>query len=482
MGLRKSADYNLVVIGAGSGGLVSAYIAAALKARVALIEKNKMGGDCLNTGCVPSKALLKIAKVLSLQHRAADFGLKSITIEMNFSDVMDQVRKVIRQLEPHDSVERYQSLGVSCFQGAGKILSPYEVSANNRVFTTRSIIIASGARPSVPDIDGILTVNPLTSDNVWELRDLPKNLLVLGGGAIGCELAQAFSRLGSKVTLIERNDRILPREDRDVGELVQDQFRREGIRLILGAQAKRFSKENGSYFLECESLEEKISFDRVIVALGRKPNVEGLGLEEVGVQLRKSGTIETDAKMRTSVKNIYACGDVTGPFQFTHFASLTGTTAAVNALFSPFQQKVDYSVFPWAMYTDPEVARVGLGEEEAKQRGIEVEVTHHSLKGLDRAVTDGEAHGFLKVLTVKGKDRVVGATIVGPSAGELIMEFTLAIKHGIGLNQILGTIHPYPTLMEANRALAGNWKRAHAPRGALAFLAKVHALRRKYGF
>lgn len=474
-------DYNIVVIGAGSGGLVASYIAAALKAKVALIENHKMGGDCLNTGCVPSKALLRSAKMLSYAKRAREFGFKSANVEFDFAEVMERVQSVIKQIEPHDSVERYSKLGVECIRGDAKIIDPHRVEVGGKTLTTRNIIVATGARPLVPPITGIDEVEYLTSDTIWNLRELPKKLVVLGGGPIGSEMAQAFARLGSEVTLVEMAPQILIREDEEVIRLVTDKFQQEGIKVLTGHKAKAFTREHGWQVLVCEAdgKEVRIPFDQVIVALGRKANVTGFGLEELGVTLNKNGTVAADPFLRTNFPNIYVCGDVTGPYQFTHTAAHQAWYASVNALFSPIKQfKADYSVIPWATFTDPEVARVGLNEKDAKAQNIPYEVTTYGIDDLDRAIADSEAQGFVKVLTAPKKDRILGVTIVGTHAGDLIAEYVLAMKHGLGLNKILGTIHIYPTLAEANKFVAGEWKKAHAPKFALAVLEKFHRWRR----
>jgi pyruvate/2-oxoglutarate dehydrogenase complex dihydrolipoamide dehydrogenase (E3) component/uncharacterized membrane protein YdjX (TVP38/TMEM64 family) len=480
-------DRNLVVIGAGSAGLVSAYIAAAVKAKVTLVEKDRMGGDCLNTGCVPSKALIKSARVLSQIRNSSKYGIRSASAQFDFADVMERVQRVIKTIEPHDSAERYASLGVECLQGEARIVSPWEVEvrANGKVETrsTRAIVIAAGARPSVPPIPGIERVDVLTSENVWQLRALPRRLVVLGGGPIGSELAQAFARFGSKVSQVEMLPRLLMREDPEVSTMVTDRFREEGIDVLVGHKAKEILVEYGRKILVCESAgkdrggnEIRIEFDALLCAVGRVPNTEGYGLEALGIPITRARTVETDEYLQTLYPNIYACGDVAGPYQFTHTAAHQAWYAAVNALFGSFRKfRADYSVIPWATFTDPEVARVGLNETEAQERGIAFEVTRYGLDELDRAITDEEAHGFVKVLTVPGKDRILGATIVGDHAGDLLVEFVGAMKHNIGLNKILGTIHIYPTLAEANKYAAGAWKKAHAPQGVLRQLEKFHA-------
>jgi len=473
--------YNMIVIGGGSGGLVSAYIAAAVKAKVALIEKHKMGGDCLNTGCVPSKALIRSAKMLNYAKRAKDFGFKSATVDYEFADVMERVQRVIKKVEPHDSVERYTSLGVDCINGEAKILSPYEVSVNGTSLTTKNIVVATGAQPLIPNIEGIDKIDYLTSDTIWEIREQPKKLLVLGGGPIGSELAQCFQRLGSEVTIVGRNKRLLSREDEEVSNMVLESFRQDGMTVLTSHAAKRFETKDDKNSLICDhdGKEVEVEFDQVLIALGRKANISGFGLEELDVRLTERGTVETNPFLRTNYPNIYACGDVAGPYQFTHTAAHQAWYVAVNALFSPFKKfRVNYTVIPWATYTDPEVARVGLNEMEAKALNIPHEVTTYGIDDLDRAIADDEDHGCVKVLTKPGKDKILGVTIVGTHAGDLIAEFVSAMTHGIGLNKILGTIHIYPTLAEANKYVAGNWKKAHKPEKVLVWLEKFHAWRR----
>jgi pyruvate/2-oxoglutarate dehydrogenase complex dihydrolipoamide dehydrogenase (E3) component/uncharacterized membrane protein YdjX (TVP38/TMEM64 family) len=474
-------DRNLVVIGAGSAGLVSAYIAAAVKAKVTLVEKHRMGGDCLNTGCVPSKSLIKSARLLAQIRRAKEFGIRSASAEFDFADVMERVQRVVRTVEPHDSVERYTGLGVECIEGEAKITSPWTVEvktgAGTRTLTTRAIVIAAGARPFVPPIPGIEQVGYVTSDTVWALRQLPKRLVVLGGGPIGCELTQCFARFGAQVTQVEMLPRIMIREDPDISDLVLQQFRNEGINVLVGHKAKEFRIENGEKILVAESggKDVRIPFDQLLCAVGRIANTSGYGLEELGIPLSRTRTVESNEYLQTIYPNIYACGDVAGPYQFTHTAAHQAWYAAVNALFGRFRKfKADYSVIPWATFTDPEVARVGLNETEAKEKNIPYEVTRYGIDDLDRAIADEEAHGVVKVLTAPGKDRILGATIAGDHAGDLIVEFIAAMKHGIGLNKVLGTIHIYPTLAEANKYAAGAWKRAHTPEELLRWVERYH--------
>jgi dihydrolipoamide dehydrogenase len=474
-------DYNLVAIGAGSGGLVSAYIAAAVKAKVALIEKDKMGGDCLNTGCVPSKALIRSAKMISYAKRAKEFGLESSHVEYDFAEVMERVQRVIEKIEPHDSIERYTELGVECFTGTAKITSPWTVEVNGETLTTRNIIIATGARPLVPPITGIDKVDYLTSDNLWKLRQNPGRLVVLGGGPIGSEMTQTMARLGAEVTQVEMMSRIMGREDPEVSEYVQKKFEADGVRVLTGHTAKEVFLKGEDKTLLCEASGDtvKIPFDHILVAIGRRPNVTGFGLEELGVAISERGTLAVDPLLRTNFPNIFAVGDVAGPYQFTHTASHMAWFAAVNALFGTFKSfKVDYSVIPWATFTDPEVARVGLSEEEAKAQNIAYEVTRYGLDDLDRAIADSEDHGWVKVLTKPGSDKLLGVTIVGSHAGDLLAEYVLAMKHGLGLNKILGTIHTYPTMSEASKAAAGEWKKAHAPEKLLEWVEKFHTWRR----
>ena len=470
-------DYNIIVIGGGSAGLVSSYIASAVKAKVALIEKHKMGGDCLNTGCVPSKALLRSAKMISYAKRAKEFGFKKTTVDFDFKDVMNRVQNIIKIIEPHDSRKRYTALGVECIEGEAKILSPHNVEVNGITLTARSIIIATGAKPLIPNIPGLDQINYLTSDNVWDLKELPKKLLVLGGGPIGVEMAQAFSRLGAEVTIVEMTPQILIREDEEVIELVTERFVKEGIKVLINHKAKEF--KHNLLICEHKSKDVSIPFDKIIIALGRQANIEGFGLEELGVKIRETKTIEANAFLQTNIKSIYVCGDVTGPYQFTHTAAHQAWYACVNALFSPLKKfKVDYTVIPWATFTDPEVARVGLNEKDAKIQNILYEVTTYDIDDLDRAIADSEAHGFIKVLTVPNKDKILGVTIVGRHAGDLIAEYILAMKYGLGMNKILATIHIYPTLSEANKYVAGNWKKEHLPTFAIKILERFHKWRR----
>ncbi len=473
----KKFDTNMVVIGAGSGGLVSAYIAAAVKAKVTLIEKHKMGGDCLNTGCVPSKALIKSATIAQNIRDSAQFGIDAKLEQINFKAAMQRVHDVIQKIEPHDSVERYSSLGVDCIQGEAHISSPWTVEVNGQTIRTRNIIIASGARPFVPPIDGLQDIEYLTSDTLWQLDEKPARLAVLGGGPIGCELSQAFTRLGVQVTQVEMMDRLLGREDLEVSSAVLHQFEKDGVDVRLNTKAIRVEKTDHNKFLLCEydGSVSKIAFDQLLIAIGRTPNVSGFGLETLDIQLNKNRTIETTPFLQTNFANIFAVGDVAGPYQFTHTSAHQAWYATVNALFGQFKKfRVDYRVIPFATFTHPEIARVGINEIEAKEKNIQYEVTRYGIDDLDRAIADGTDEGFVKVLTPPGKDKILGVTIVGAHSGDLIAEFVLAMKHNLGLNKILSTIHIYPTMAEANKYLAGQWKQNNKPERVLRWLQKYH--------
>ena len=484
----QTFDRNLIVIGGGAGGLVSAYIAAVVKAKVTLVEAHKMGGDCLNYGCVPSKALIKSAKLAHQMRQGARYGLSNTTPTFRFKAVMQRIHDVIAAIEPHDSVARYTGLGVEVLQGYAKIINPWtvEIALNDggkQILTTRSIVIAAGARPFVPPLPGLDAVGYVTSDTLWDtfarLDDVPKRLVVLGGGPIGCELAQAFARLGSAVTQIEMGPRIMVREDEEVSALAAAALQADGVQVLTGHKALRCELAGDEKVLVVEhgGTEKRIAFDQLLCAVGRVARLTGYGLEDLGVPTDK--TVQTNEYLQTIYPNIYAAGDVAGPFQFTHVAAHQAWYAAVNALFGDFKRfKADYSVIPWATFIDPEVARVGLNEQEAREKGIAFEVTKYGIDDLDRAIADSEAHGFVKVLTVPGKDTILGVTIVGTHAGDLLAEYVLAMRHGLGLNKILGTIHTYPTLSEANKYAAGEWKRAHQPHRLLEWVRRFHDWRR----
>ncbi len=475
-------DRNLVVIGAGSAGLVSAYIAATVRAKVTLVEQREMGGDCLNHGCVPSKALIRSARLLADARRGRDFGFEDTALVFQFSDVMQRIRRVIGQVAPHDSEERYRGLAVDVRRGHATITTPWTVEVNGEAIATRSIVIAAGSEPLVPPIEGLDQMEYLTSENIWNLQELPRRLIVLGGGPIGCELAQAFARFGSEVTQVELVERLLVREDDDVSRFVRGRLEADGVRVLTAHKATAVERDGESKYLMCvhDDKQVRLPFDALVVAVGRKPRTAGYGLEELGIPLTKAKTIETDDYLQTLYPNIYACGDVAGPYQFTHTAAHQAWYAVVNALFGRFRRfRVDYSVIPAVTFTDPEVARVGLNEREAKEQNVTYEVTRYGIDDLDRAITEDAALGFVKILTPPGEDRLLGATIVGEHAGDLLAEFVLAMRHKIGLNKILGTIHAYPTWAEANKNAAGVWKKAHAPRRALRWLERYYRWQRR---
>jgi pyruvate/2-oxoglutarate dehydrogenase complex dihydrolipoamide dehydrogenase (E3) component/uncharacterized membrane protein YdjX (TVP38/TMEM64 family) len=484
----KRFDRNLVVIGGGAAGLVTSYIAAAVKAKVTLVEAHKMGGDCLNYGCVPSKALIKSARVAHQMRHAENYGLSAVAPTFSFSQVMARVHAVIAAVAPHDSVARYTGLGVEVLEGYATIVDPWTVEiklnkGDSLRLTTRSIVIAAGARPFVPPLPGLDDVGYVTSDTLWDafakLDAPPARLVVLGGGPIGCELAQSFARLGSKVTQIEMAPRLMGREDIEVSELARAALTRDGVDVLTGHKALRCERDGERKFMvvEHQGQERRIEFDALLCAVGRVARLQGYGLEALGIPTAR--TVAVNDYLETLYPNIYAAGDVAGPYQFTHTAGHMAWYAAVNALFGDFKKfKVDYSVVPWATFIEPEVARVGLNEQEAKEKNIAYEVTKYGIDELDRAIADGVAQGFVKVLTVPGKDRILGVTIVGEHAGDLLAEFVLAMKHGLGLNKMLGTIHTYPTLAEANKYAAGEWKRAHAPQKLLAWVQRFHAWKR----
>jgi pyruvate/2-oxoglutarate dehydrogenase complex dihydrolipoamide dehydrogenase (E3) component/uncharacterized membrane protein YdjX (TVP38/TMEM64 family) len=480
----KSFDRNMVVIGAGAAGLVTSYIAAAVKAKVTLVENHKMGGDCLNYGCVPSKALIKTATLVRQMKHSADYGIASAQYTLDFAQVMQRVAHVVKEVEPHDSVERYTGLGVDVQIGTAKILDPWHVQITHddgrvQVLSTKTIVIATGARPFVPPLPGIEQVGYLTSDTLWTLREQPQRLVVLGGGPIGCELAQSFARLGSQVTQIEMAPRIMIREDEDVSAYARKALEADGVNVLTGHKALRCEQVGADKFIVVEAggQEKRIGFDVLLCAVGRVARLQGFGLEELGIPVQR--TVQTNEYLQTNYPNILAAGDVAGPYQFTHTAAHQAWYAAVNGLFGAFKKfKADYSVIPWATFIDPEVARVGLNEQEAKEKGVAYEVTRYGIDDLDRAIADSAAHGWVKVLTEPGKDRILGVTIVGVHAGDLLAEYVLAMKHGLGLNKILGTIHTYPTLAEANKYAAGEWKRAHQPLGLLRWVERFHAWQR----
>jgi pyruvate/2-oxoglutarate dehydrogenase complex dihydrolipoamide dehydrogenase (E3) component len=470
----------MIVIGAGAGGLVTALIGATVRAKVTLIEKGEMGGDCLNTGCVPSKALIRSARAAHEMRTAGSYGLEPIEPRFSFRAVMERVNAIIREIEPADSVERYTRLGVDVRLGYARIVDPWTVEIDGQErLTARSIVIAAGGEPFVPDIPGLEEAGYLTSDTMWDAlsrrEEMPKRVVIVGGGPIGTEMAQAFARLGSKVTQVEHGPRILSNEDEEVSDFVASTLRAEGVTILTDHKAVRC--EGKVLITQSAEGEVPLPFDDIIVAVGRKARLTGYGLEELGIETNR--TIVTNDYLETLYPNIFAAGDVAGPYQFTHFAAHQAWYAAVNALFGTFRKfRTDYSVLPWVTYTDPEVAHVGLTEAMATEQGTAYEIVRYDLGHLDRAVTESANKGFVKLLVQPGKDRILGATIVAHNAGETLAEYVLAMKHGLGLNKVLGTIHAYPTMSEANKYAAGEWKKAHKPERALRWLERYHKWRR----
>lgn len=484
----KKFDRNMIVIGAGAGGLVTSYIAAAVKAKVTLIEAGEMGGDCLNYGCVPSKAIIKSAKIADQIRHGENYGLENTVPQFSFKKVMARVQQVVADIAPHDSVERYTNLGVDVVKGYAKLVDPWtvEIQLNDggmQTLTAHTIVIATGARPFVPSLPGIEETGYVTSDTLWtkfaELEEAPKKLVVLGGGPIGSELAQSFARLGSNVTQIEMSDRIMGKEDLEVSTFAHQSLTDSGVNILTSHQAMRCEMRDGKKYIIVKHNETEIDieYDELLCAVGRSARLEGYGLEALGIETNR--TIVTNEYLETLYPNIFAAGDIVGPYQFTHVAAHQGWYAAVNGLFGNLKKfKVDYRVIPWVTFIDPEVARIGINEQEAIDKGIDYEITRFEFEELDRAITDSAAKGFIKVITPKGKDKILGVTVVSEHAGDLIAEFVLAMKHGLGLNKILGTIHSYPTWAEGNKYAAGEWKRAHAPETVLNWLEKYHTWRR----
>jgi pyruvate/2-oxoglutarate dehydrogenase complex dihydrolipoamide dehydrogenase (E3) component len=473
----KQFDYNVVVIGAGAGGLVSAYITAAANAKVALIEQHQMGGDCLNTGCVPSKALIRAAKSAHETRHGARFGIHSNAPKVDFLGVMNHINAAIARIQPHDSRERYTQLGVDCLQGTATLRSPWQVEVNGQVLTTRSVILATGARPRIPELPGLSEVPYLTSDTLWSLTELPEHLVILGGGPIGCEMAQAWVRLGCQVTLIEAGSRLLSREDPEVSERITEQLQREGVDVRLHTQASSVQADPNQVWLNNEP--QPVVFTHLLLALGRIPNLSGLGLEQLGVELDATDHRANIRQLQQCLPNLSVVGDAAGGEQFTHAAAHGAWTASLNALFGHLKTfKANWHILPRVTFTDPEVARVGLNITEATAQGIAHEVTTYSMDELDRAIVEGEQGGWIQVLTRPGSDRVLGATIVSPQAGEMITEWVSAMKRKQGLNAILATIHAYPTRSEANKALAGVWKKARQPKRLLQWVGRYLQWRR----
>lgn len=473
----KKFDYNLIVIGGGAAGLVSSYIASSVKAKVLLIEENKTGGDCLNTGCVPSKALINSAKVINYIKNCRKYGIKKANLKFDFADVIANVKSKIVKIEPHDSFERYKKLGVHCIKGKAQIIDPFSVKINDKVFTSPKMIIATGASPFIPKFKNIDQVNYLTSDTVWNLKDLPKKLVIIGGGAIGCELGQAFARMGSNVTIIESQNNIVSKEDSEIIHYLSKSFKKDGVNIKTEHEVIGFEKNRRQQYVVCKhgNKDVNIEFDQVLISLGRKPNISNFGLEDLKIINNKQSQITTNKFLQTNFPNIYACGDVQTPYQFTNVASHEAWYACINALFSSFKKfAISYSHIPYAIFTDPQVARLGINEKFAKKNNIEFEITTFDLSDLDRAIIDGNDQGFIKVMTKPKSDRILGVTIIGENSAEIIAEFVLAMKNNIGLKKILGTSHIYPSYAETNKYVAGNWQKNNQPRKIMKALEWYH--------
>jgi pyruvate/2-oxoglutarate dehydrogenase complex dihydrolipoamide dehydrogenase (E3) component len=455
--------YNVIVLGAGSGGLTVAAGSAMLGARVALLEKHRMGGDCLNYGCVPSKALLRAARVAHTVRTAARYGIRTGAPfpEQDAKPVMDYVRAARAHIAPHDSVERFTALGVDVHLSAGLLLSPHEVRLVNEARTIwgRQIVLATGSRPRIPDVPGLRDAGFLTNETVFDVDRLPRSLLVIGGGPIGAELGQAFGRLGSQVTIVSSSDHVLPREDEDVAAVLARQLRQEGVTLLDRARAVAVSRNNRQKRVTVRLFEGERTFevDEIVVAAGRRPNTEDLGLTQVGVAFDERA-VKIDSRCRTTVPSIWAVGDVAGPYQFTHWANYQARIVIRNALF-PGSWSCDFATVPWTTFTEPEVARVGLSEADARRDGIGYDLFTASFEDNDRALCDGEPEGFVKVLARKGRGDILGAAIVHANAGELLAELVLAKKHGLRLAKLSTPIHVYPTLAETNRAVGDAYLR-----------------------
>ncbi|MGV6825383.1 MAG: FAD-dependent oxidoreductase [bacterium] len=473
-------DYNLVVIGGGAAGLVAAYAGASMRAKVALIEQDRMGGDCLNTGCVPSKALLHLAGLRAKSARAAELGLATGVSSPRLESMMDHVVEAIESIAPHDSRERYESLGVEVISGSATIVSPWEVSVGDRQLTTRAMVVATGASPWIPPIKGIEDIAYLTTETVWSLSQLPEHLTIIGGGAVGCELAQAFRRLGARVTIIEMASGLMGQADSDVAEAVFETLVADGVEVMTSCVPVSI-RSGDAPVLFCNQMGKELALpvDQLLVAVGRRPLLDGLEGEGMELGRDESGSLRSDEYLATAYPNIFAAGDVTSGAQLTHAAGSQGWTAAVNALTQGlWRSRADASVMPQVLYTEPEVATVGATSRQLDAEGVSYEVTKYDLADLDRAITDRSGNGFVKILTAKGNDRILGAAIVAPRAGEMIMEYVLAMKHGLGLRKLLATIRPYPSYADAGKLAAGLWQKEHLPIALLEWLQRFNRFRR----
>jgi pyruvate/2-oxoglutarate dehydrogenase complex dihydrolipoamide dehydrogenase (E3) component len=472
--------YNVVVVGAGTAGLVTAAGTAGLGGRVALIERNKMGGDCLNFGCVPSKALISSARLIQQIRDAEKWGLDRQSPQFAFEKVFERMRKRRAKIEPNDSQERFESLGVDVFRGEARFISPHELEVDGQKLHAKNFVIATGSCAAIPKIEGIESVPYFTNETIFdELKEKPESMIVLGGGPIGCELGQTFSRLGVKVTIVQRGTQLLPREDVDVAEFMQNRFTAEGVRVHLKEPAKRVSMRNGKIALEFVDT-EPITADAMLIATGRTPNLLALNLKGAGVDYDAHG-VKANAYLQTSQPHIYAAGDITNSLKFTHTADFTARIVVRNILM-PVQflrQKVDWSVVPWCTYTDPEVAHVGLGEEEARRKNIGYDLFVVPLEDVDRAVVESEELGFAKILAAKGSDKILGGTIVATHAGDLLHEFVLAMKASIGLGTIASTIHAYPTFAELARKAGDKYNKTRLTPRAKKIFTWLYARSRK---
>jgi pyruvate/2-oxoglutarate dehydrogenase complex dihydrolipoamide dehydrogenase (E3) component len=475
-------SYNVVVIGAGTAGLVTAVIAAGVGAKVALIERHLMGGDCLNVGCVPSKGILRAARAWADVRRAGEFGVQIPTgVKYDFGAAMERMRRLRARISHTDSAHRYKSLGVDVYIGSARFEGPDRVKvegpAGGRTLAFKRATIATGARASAPPVPGLKETGYLTNETVFSLTELPRRLGVIGAGPIGCELAQAFARFGSKVYLIEALHGVLPNEDRDAAEIVHDALIRDGVQLLCCGKELKVSRNEAGKRLAVDSHGQKyeVHVDEILVGAGRTPNVDGLGLEAAGVEYDKSG-VRVNDRLQTANPRIFAAGDVCSKYKFTHAADAMAQIVIQNALFPhPLglgYASVDSLVMPWCTYTDPEIAHVGMYEEDAKKKGIDVETYTYSLEEVDRAVLDGEDEGFARVHIQKGTDKIVGATIVAAHAGDLISEFSVLMKSGAGARTLTSTIHPYPTQAEVNKKVATAWRKAHFSEGQKKILKK----------
>ena len=457
---EPAGRYHLVVIGAGTAGLVSAAGAAGLGARVALIERRLMGGDCLNYGCVPSKSIIRAARAWSDANNAgARFGGPPVAGSGSFQSVMERMRQLRARISRHDSVERFKNLGIDVFLGEGRFIGSDAIEVDGNRLNFRRAIVATGARPSLPPIPGCSEGCYLTNETLFTLTELPRRFGVIGGGPIGCEIAQSFARLGSRVTLFDLAPQILIREDPDAAKIVEQSMLRDGIALPLGVMIERIESTAGGKTIHFEVYGQASSatVDEILLAVGRTPNVDGIGLEAAGVDFNNRG-IRVDDKLRTTNRRIYAVGDVASEFKFTHAADALARIAIQNSLILP-TAKASKLVIPWCTYTTPEIGHVGMYAKEAKRQGVEIETVTVPLSDVDRAVLDDAAEGFLRLLVEKGKDRILGATIVAENAGDILGELTLAVTNGVGLNKIAATIHAYPTQAEVLKKAADTWRR-----------------------